>query len=330
MPSPDLMQTFTPPPHLYQDAVRFLRFLRVAAKKHSVTITVTVSRSGASEVSIPARCSVGVEAFLQEITLQHGLYYHLCGAPNRREVARLIVKPVIEGLLKAQYNVSYPVQIQKHLLDGVPDWAGGEFLDGTAQKYEILFRKLQLKLMTGYEFIRDLDDLLTEFMLWQVGHPKGQKSPKFNVLVEMCGQKNVLRTREVRKIFNRVHSLRTKGLHRLEREIPEAEITEVAEEVYYAFEWLDDYWRAQDERTVVLSGKRYRRVRYGSEPIPKGASDSFRALWAQTVTRPCHDCGAIRSELHLSGCDMERCPRCGGQYCCCDCRIEQDKLESAD
>ena len=330
MPLPDIELKITPPAHLYQDARRFLRFLRVAAQKHAARIAVAVDRSGTFKLSVPARDCVGLDTFLQEITLQHGLYYYLCSVSNRRDVARLIVKPVIEKLLQSQYDVAFPVQIKKHLLEGTPDWAGGAFLDETAQKYEILFQKLKLKLVTGYEFTRDLDDLLTEFMLVQLGHPKGQQSPKFNVMVAKCDQQDVLRTKEVRKLFNHVHSLRTKGLHRLEREIPDSEISEIAQSVYEFFEWFDDYWRSQDEKTAMLSGKRYRRIRYGKELIRTDAPDDFKALWAEVITLPCHDCGVIRGELHLDGCDMERCPRCGGQYFCCHCRVEQEELEFAD
>jgi hypothetical protein len=324
----DTELTLTPPAYLYQDARRFLRFLQVAAQKHSVTVTVSISTAGTFRLSIPANQSAGLDVFLQEITFQHGLYYYLCAVPNRRDVARLIVKPIIEGLLQSQYDVAYPVQIQKHLLEGTPDWAGGSFLEGTAQRYEILLQKHKLKMINPYEFVRDLDDLLTEFMLEQLEHPKGQQSPKFNVLVGMCGQRDVLRTKEARKLFNRIHSLRTNGLHRLEREIPDSEVTEIAQEVYYLFQWLDDYWRAQDEKTVLLSGRRYRRIRYGKEPIPKGAPIDFRALWEELITRPCGDCGVIQGELHLDGCDMERCPRCGDQFMCCECRLEQDELEA--
>lgn len=35
----------------------------------------------------------------------------------------------------------------------------------------------------------------------------------------------------------------------------------------------------------------------------------------------CHDCGISKGGLHHPGCDMERCPRCGGQLISCDCEL---------
>jgi hypothetical protein len=35
--------------------------------------------------------------------------------------------------------------------------------------------------------------------------------------------------------------------------------------------------------------------------------------------RNCGDCGAKPGELHQPGCDMERCPHCGGQMITCPC-----------
>jgi len=37
----------------------------------------------------------------------------------------------------------------------------------------------------------------------------------------------------------------------------------------------------------------------------------------------CHDCNCREGELHLMGCDMERCPFCGNQLVSCDCCYEQ-------
>jgi len=34
----------------------------------------------------------------------------------------------------------------------------------------------------------------------------------------------------------------------------------------------------------------------------------------------CHDCGVKEGEIHQRGCDMEKCPFCGGQLITCSCR----------
>jgi len=36
----------------------------------------------------------------------------------------------------------------------------------------------------------------------------------------------------------------------------------------------------------------------------------------------CHDCKVKEGELHVPGCDMERCPFCGGQLISCACRYK--------
>ena len=42
----------------------------------------------------------------------------------------------------------------------------------------------------------------------------------------------------------------------------------------------------------------------------------------------CHDCNIKRGGLHHPGCDMERCPKCGGQIISCDCfRDEEEEDE---
>src|SRR5262249_13720317 len=46
--------------------------------------------------------------------------------------------------------------------------------------------------------------------------------------------------------------------------------------------------------------------------------------WGADV-RPCHDCAVTKGQFHVPGCDVERCPRCGGQAISCDCPYEGEE-----
>ena len=80
-------------------------------------------------------------------------------------------------------------------------------------------------------------------------------------------------------------------------------------------DWPSRIESAQKQLVYFISGQPQARVRYGSETDDWGAD-----------SRPCRDCGAIKGELHVRACDVERCPVCGGQAIGCDC--EYDEVEA--
>ncbi len=64
-----------------------------------------------------------------------------------------------------------------------------------------------------------------------------------------------------------------------------------------------------------IGGKSFARIRYGDEREDWGADH-----------QPCHDCGVSKGELHVFGCDAERCPSCGGQVIYCECDFDDQSI----
>lgn len=40
----------------------------------------------------------------------------------------------------------------------------------------------------------------------------------------------------------------------------------------------------------------------------------------------CYDCSVEKGELHITGCDVERCHDCGGQFISCGCSSMGDRI----
>jgi hypothetical protein len=77
--------------------------------------------------------------------------------------------------------------------------------------------------------------------------------------------------------------------------------------------WPARIREAQVETTCQPNGVTMLRVRYGDEEDDWGAD-----------AQPCGDCAVIKGELHVPGCDIERCPACSGQIISCDCNWPDD------
>ena len=82
--------------------------------------------------------------------------------------------------------------------------------------------------------------------------------------------------------------------------------------------WPAKIVEAQNETVIELHGEEYELLPYGTEP-----------LWEMSADRsPCGDCAVTKGQLHVSGCDVEACPRCFGQLLSCGCQWGEGPAES--
>jgi hypothetical protein len=111
--------------------------------------------------------------------------------------------------------------------------------------------------------------------------------------------------------------------------------------------WVE--WLMTDSGWVTIEGGHYLLIPYGEERDPDGKRwfespchicgnspgafhDPECPMGPGLHQRPenCRDCGRAIGQVHVLGCGIEQCPRCGGQYMSCACDGSEDATRSED
>jgi hypothetical protein len=82
-------------------------------------------------------------------------------------------------------------------------------------------------------------------------------------------------------------------------------------------DWPGKIESSQKQPHYTVAGRIYPRVRFGDED-PR---------WGD---RPCRDCGVLKGQFHVIGCEYERCPVCAESFAGgCTCDIDELKEGAA-
>ena len=319
----------------YKEAKDFFAFLQAVGRKYArpTRINYRYLKRGRFYVIVDGSPG-GIDALFQELILNRGLYYYICSlrGKNKRAVIKHVVIPIFQDFLEYRFENPYSKFVRRHLTGRAFEekYVPGDLSDHFSHQYEVLFRKWDIGSVDDWHFIKDLDALITQFMLTQLGHSAGARSPRFYILVDRAYRHGVGMDPEIQKLFNKIHEARTDGLHKLKIQFSHKEITELAFQAFNYFQYFDEFKEAQGHKTEKLHGKRYRRIKYGDEKWIDEKGEPYKDEIGKPIDcnkitqQPCHDCLAIKGQYHCFGCDVERCPRCKLQRLSCGCKLQKD------
>jgi hypothetical protein len=294
------------------DARGFLEFLRRVGRKYPVRFSYRNTSRGRFHLAFERASVTRLDALLQELILNRGLYYYFLAVRSRDKTKLLseAILPIFRTLVESGFPLTYSRFLRRHVLGKLSQgsFVPGELTEPSAHEYELLFRRWDIGIIDDWNFVKDADSLLTSFLLGQVGHTPGAKSPRFPILLGQAYSRGIGMERETKKRIGRIHDARAGGLHRLQRSLSHDQVREAATELYNYFQYFNDFYASQLVKTVRVHRRMYKRVRYGEEKWPWGENPGFD--WNEITTRPCHDCFALRGQFHCESCDVEQCPKC--------------------
>lgn len=313
-----------------KDGKNFLNFLQNVGRKYPrpTKIKYRYLKHGYFDIVIDGS-SGGIDALFQELILNRGLYYYGCTLKNKKTVISNVILPIYRQLIDKRFENPQSRFLRKHILG---KYSQNDFVPTDAKNkhgyaFELVYRKWDLHMLTNKDYTISIDALITHFLLEKVNHKKGQKSSRFNLLVDRVS-KIFLMDKDVSRAFKEIHRKRTGVLHRLKSSKTTTRLEEYSGILYNYFHYLDEYEESQKLKTIMLHGKRYKRIKYGDEKILDENGKLYRDrnnipidLSKMARERPCGDCGVLKGEYHVEGCDIEICPKCGNQCTSCHCGV---------
>jgi hypothetical protein len=278
----------------YRDNARdFLEFIKSVARKYPVTLSYRSTSLGRFQVSLGGSPGAKIDSLLLEMILNRGLYYYFSSlrSPQRGLILREAILPVFQALIESRFPVPYSRFLRRHTLGRLPQdsFVPGDLTEESAHGYEILFRKWDIGIMGDWNFVKDADSLITNFLLTQIRHPPGGKSPKFPALLSQAYQAGIAMDRDTRRDFDAIHAARTGGLHRLQSLLNHKALAEIATRLYIYFEYFDEFHYSQLLKTEKLHGKRYRRIPLRQRKVAE--TRGVGRICRQTVPRLLRDKG---------------------------------------
>lgn len=106
-------------------------------------------------------------------------------------------------MVESRFSNTHSKFILSHIKGKIPSYQNipGEFFNSFSNEYEIIFRKWDIGLIKGWDFIVEVDAFLNRLLLKSIGHKEGEKSKKFNILCIEASKTGIVLSKEAIRFF---------------------------------------------------------------------------------------------------------------------------------
>jgi len=291
------------------EAIKFFSFLRKVGSSHNVKVSYRKKTEVDFILVLSSDFESNIETFLLELMLKKGLFYYVCSLEKKsKKIIKYVLKPIFEILLEQTFEYIPNISLEE-ILSGIFVSFPSNTSYSYTKDFDLLFLKYNLKMIDDKEYVLSLDLLLSNFLLEENGHKIGEKSGNYYTYVDRAKKVSFNLDEKVIEAFKQIHEWRTYDLHRRKTQYTKLKLNEVSQVVKNYFGYYDDYYWSQQNETLTLKGKIYKKIKLGEE---KGQYPD-RLI--------CGDCAVRNGEYHVWACDWEQCPRCLNQLLGCGCEM---------